>query len=334
MRELEERRQADRLATTRRGFVIGSALAAATLPLQRAWAQETKPGADAKVFLDYTQKALDDAYDQRVWAKNAGEVIKRYGVSSKAVQAKYKHETKSYGASPDETLDIYPPVKNAGGAAPIHVFIHGGAWRGGTKDLYAFPAPVFAEHGAIYVALNFGNIPKVRLPEMAHQVRGAIAWIYKNAKTFGGDPERIYVSGHSSGGHLCGVVCTTDWARYGVPQTVLKGAVSVSGMYDLYPVMLSARSSYVKISKEEMVALSAERHLSRIACPIIVAHGDKESPEFQRQSRHFAAIVQAQVAQPCEYLVGKGYNHFEVIETLGTPQGVLGAAALKQMKLA
>lgn len=319
---------------SRRGFGLGAAVAGMALPAHRLWAQDKKADPAAKVFLDYTQKELDDAYDQSVWAKNAREVIARYGTSSKAVRAKYKFSTKSYGATPEETLDIYPPVKAGTGPAPIHVFIHGGAWRGGTKEMYGFLAPAFVDAGAIYISLDFANIPKVRLPDMAHQVRGAIAWIHKNAQTFGGDPARIFVSGHSSGGHLCGVVCTTDWARYGVPQNVLKGAVSVSGMYDLHPVMLSARSSYVKIDKDELAALSAVRHLERIACPMIVAYGSKESPEFKRQSRHFAASVQARSSQRCDLLVGDGFNHFEVIETLATAQGLLGAAALKQMKLA
>jgi arylformamidase len=313
---------------SRRSFAFGAAALSATLPL-RAWGQDTKPG---KVFLDYTQKELDDAYDQSVWAKNAQEVIKRYGTSSAAIREKYKFETRAYGQGEDEKLDIFPPVKAAANA-PIHIFIHGGAWRGGRKELYSFPAPTFAENGAIFIAIGFSSIPKVRLPDMAHQVRSAIAWAYKNAKSFGGDPERIFVSGHSSGGHLCGVALVTDWSKYGVPATVLKGGMPVSGMFELTPVMLSARSSYVKISDEERAALSSLRHLDRIACPVAIAHGDGESPEFKRQSREMAAALKAKVKHSAELIEVKGVNHFEIIETLGKPDGTLGRAALKQMGL-
>ena len=313
---------------TRRSFAIGAA-ALGFMPA-RGWAQ-AKPD---KVFLDYTQKELDDAYDQSVWAKNAGEVIKRYGTSSEAVRAKYKFETKAYGDAEHEKLDIFAPVKAPGsGGAPIHMFIHGGAWRGGTKDMYAFPAPNFVENGAFFIAIGFASIPKVRLPDMADQVRRAVAWAYKNAKSFGGDPERIFVSGHSSGGHLCGVALVTDWSKYGAPATVLKGGLAVSGMFELDPVMLSARSSYVKISDEEKGALSALRHLDRIACPVTLAYGDGESPEFKRQSRDMAAALKSKGKHPAEVVEVKGVNHFEIIETLAKPDGALGKIALKQMGL-
>jgi arylformamidase len=314
---------------TRRGFAFGAA-AIGLVPL-RAWGEQAKQG---KVFLDYTQKELDDAYDQRVWAKNAPDVIKRYGTSSAAIRAKYKFETKSYGEGEDNKLDIFAPVKAAPAAgAPIHLFIHGGAWRGGRKEMYAFPAPTFVENGAIYIAIGFSSIPKARLPDMAHQVRSAIAWTHKNAKSFGGDPERLFISGHSSGGHLCGVALVTDWSRYGLPATAVKGGLSVSGMYELAPVMLSARSSYVKISEDEKAALSAVRHLERIACPAVFAYGEGESPEFKRQSRDMAAALKAE-GKASELIEVKGANHFEIIETLGKPNGALGKAALKQMGLA
>lgn len=318
----------DTLRLSRRGFALGAA-AFGFVPL-RAWGEQVKPG---KVFLDYTQKELDAAYDQRVWAKNAAEVIKRYGTSSAAVRAKYKFETKAYGEGEDNKLDIFAPVKAPPAAgAPIHLFIHGGAWRGGRKEMYAFPAPTFVENGAIYIAIGFSSIPKVRLPDMAHQVRSAIAWAYKNAKSFGGDPERLFISGHSSGGHLCGVALVTDWSRYGVPATAVKGGLPVSGMYELSPVMLSARSSYVKISEQEKAALSSRRHLDRIACPVTLAYGDGESPEFKRQSRDMAAALKAK-GKPSALLEVKGVNHFEIIETLGKPDGALGKEALRQMGL-
>jgi arylformamidase len=317
------------LRLTRRGFGLGAA-ALGLLPIN-ALAEQAKPG---KVFLDYTQKELDDAYDQSVWAKNAQAVIKRYGTASEAIRAKYKFETKAYGDGEDNKLDIFAPVKApAAGGAPIHMFIHGGAWRGGRKEMYSFPAPTFAENGAIFIAIGFSSIPKVRMPDMAHQVRSAVAWTYKNAKSFGGDPERIFLSGHSSGGHLCGVALVTDWSRYGVPAAVLKGGLSVSGMYELNPVMLSARSSYVKISDEEKAALSALRQLDRIACPVTLAYGDGESPEFKRQSRDMAAALKAKVKHPAELIEVKNVNHFEIIETLGKPDGALAKAALKQMGL-
>ena len=168
---------------------------------------------------------------------------------------------------------------------------------------------------------------------MADQVRRAVAWIYKNAARFGGDSNRLYLSGHSSGAHLAGVVLVTDWQKdFGLPSDVVKGGVLMSGMYDLKPVRLSKRSEYVNFTDEMEQALSTQRHLDKLNTPIIVAQGTLESPEFQRQTREFAAAVKA-AGKPVQLIVAEGYNHFELPETFGNPYGLLGRAALEQMQL-
>ena len=285
--------------------------------------------ANKSVFLDYTQEALDKAYDQRQWAPNALEVIARYTTNSEEVRKTYPPQTEKYGPSDAETLDIFAP-KNAKGL-PVMVFIHGGAWRLLTKDDSSTPAPTFVDNGCVYVALNFATIPAVRLPDMAEQCRTALTWVHANIARFGGDPEKIFVSGHSSGGHLCGVMLTTDWAARGAPANFIKGGVPMSGMYELYPVMLSARSSYVKISPEELVALSAMRHLGELNCPVIVVNGDKETPEVQRQAKEFATAA-AGMGKLAGYMVLAGKNHFEAQEELNNADTPLSKAVLAMMK--
>jgi arylformamidase len=168
---------------------------------------------------------------------------------------------------------------------------------------------------------------------MAGQVRSAVAFVYRNAASFGGDPNRLHVSGHSSGGHLAGTVVTADWRKdFGLPADVVKGGLLCSGMYDLKPVRLSARSNYVKFTDEIEQELSALRHLDRLACPLVVGYGTCETPEFQRQARDFAAALKA-AGKPVQLLVGEGYNHFEILETLANPYGLLGRAALAQMAI-
>jgi arylformamidase len=286
-----------------------------------------------RVWLDMDQQELDDAYDQIKYAANLPQIVKRYGTSSEQMRARIGAPKRlSYGATPAEGMDLYA-TKTPN--APVHIFIHGGAWRGGFAKDYGFPAEMFNHAGAHYVALDFNNVTETKgdLAPMANQVRNAVAWIYRNAAGFGGDASRIFLSGHSSGGHLAGVVLTTDWHKnFGLPQDVLKGGVLCSGLYDLKPVRLSARSSYVRFTDEVEEALSAQRHLAKINCPLVVAYGSLETPEFQRQSRDFAAAVKA-AGKPVELLVGEGYNHFEMCETLASPYGLLGRAALEQMKL-
>jgi arylformamidase len=285
------------------------------------------------VWLDLDQAELDAAYDQRAWAPNREQLLQRYATSSEAVRARLGSPRRfAYGPTPIEGLDVYATTR---ANAPINVFIHGGAWRAGLARDYAFPAELFVRAGAHFVVPDFAWVQDVdaSLLPMAEQVRAAVAWVYRNARSFGGDPNRIFVSGHSSGAHLAGVVLTTDWrGRFDLPAEIVKGGLCSSGMYDLKPVRLSARSAYVKFTDEMEESLSAQRHLDRLTAPLIVTHGARESPEFQRQARDFAAAVAA-AGKPVRLLVGEGYNHFEMIETLGSPDGVLGRAALEQMGL-
>jgi arylformamidase len=168
---------------------------------------------------------------------------------------------------------------------------------------------------------------------MADQVRRGVAWAYKNAASYDGDPDRLYIGGHSSGGHLCGVTLVTDWQKeFGLPADMVKGGLCMSGMFDLKPVRLSKRSSYVKFTDEMEQAMSAQRHLGLLRAPIVVTYGTDETPEFQRQSRDFATAVKAS-GKPVELIEAAGYNHFEIAESLGHPFGPNGRAALAMMKL-
>lgn len=147
---------------------------------------------------------------------------------------------------------------------------------------------------------------------------------------FGGDPERIFVSGHSSGGHLCAVMLTTDWRALGGPQNLIKGGVAMSGMYELYPVLLSSRSAYVKLAPADVEALSPLRQLAHLTCPVIVVSGDKESPEFQRQAKEFATVL-AGMGKLAGRFTLFNRNHFEVPEALNSPNGPLSQAVLAMM---
>jgi arylformamidase len=188
--------------------------------------------------------------------------------------------------------------------------------------------------GANFVAVDFHNVLETSgdLMPMAEQVRRAIAWVWKNAATFGADPSRLYVSGTSSGAHLGGVAATTDWTKYGLPANPVKGYALCSGMYDLRGPRLSKRSSYVKFTDEVEQALSAQRHIARINAPIVLVYGSLETPEFQRQSRDFADALTS-AGKAAEIIRAEGYNHFEIAETLGNPYGPLGRAVIAQMKL-
>jgi len=249
-----------------------------------------------KVFLDYDQAELDRQYNQRAWVTNADEHIRRYATMSEAVRARLgAPETIAYGAAATETLDFY---RAARAPAPLAMFLHGGAWQRLSKRESGFAAEAF---------------------------------VYRNAERHGIARDRIHLVGHSSGGHLAACAMTTDWAALDVPQPI-KGGLCVSGIYDLRPVRLSARNEYLRLDDAGEEALSPRRHVDCVACPLIVAAAEFDAPEFRRQARDFAAAV-ACAGATVRHVEVDGFNHFDIIDTLADPQGILGTLIFEQMEL-
>jgi arylformamidase len=284
------------------------------------------------VWRDMDQKALDDAYDQDVYAPNRPLIVARRIAASERTRAILgEPERVAYGPSEYERLDIF---RAAATDAPVNVFIHGGAWRRNKAADYALQAEPLVRAGVHNVIVDFINVEQAGgdLFPMYEQVRRAIAWCWRNLERIGGDAERFYISAHSSGSHLSACVLTQGWREEGLPQKFCKGALLLSGMYDLAPVALSKRSSYVRFTDAMIETLSSQRHLNGLDTPLILAYGTCETPEFQRQTRDFFAAVQAR-GKPAELIVGEAYNHFELLETLANPYGLTGRALLRQMGL-
>jgi arylformamidase len=329
-RKDDNRKDGDRIS---RRTMIGAA-AASVVSTSAAAPPPPQPRTKGPlVWLDMDQKELDDAYDQSAYAPNRDQLNKRRASNSELVRARLGAPKRiAYGTTANEMLDIYAA---AAPNAPVAVFVHGGAWRANYARDSAYGAETVVRAGGHFVVLDFVNVTETGgdLMPMIDQVRRGVAWTVKNARTFGGDPDRVYVTGHSSGAHLGGCVLITDWERdFGLPRDAIKGATLCSGLYDLKPARLSARSNYVKFTDAVEDALSAQRHLDRINCPVTLVHGTVETPEFQRQTRDFAAALKA-AGKPVQLIVAEGYNHFEVGETLNNPYGPFGRAVLQMMGL-
>jgi arylformamidase len=319
-----------------RRAMLGAAAAMAASP---ALAEECRIGPPPHpkgplVFMDYDQVELDASYDQVRYEPMIARVAQRLASTSEAVRARIGAPQRvAYGPSEIEKLDLY---RAKAANAPVFVFVHGGLWQQGLAKDYGYPAEMFVAAGAHYVALDFANVNEAGgdLGVMAAQVRRGIAWVCKNAAGFGGDPERVYIGGHSSGGHLCGIALVTDWQKeFGLPDNAIKGGLCMSGMYEMTPVRLSWRRSYVKFTDEMAEAMSAQRHIDKLRAPIVVTYGTFETPDFQRQNRDFAAAVKA-AGKPVQLIEAPNYAHLEMCESLGNPYGPNGRAALAMMKLA
>lgn len=286
------------------------------------------------IWMDMDQVELDASYDQIVYAPFGDQIRKRRASNSEAVRARLGLPLrKSYGPTEIEKLDIY---RSKNENAPIFIFVHGGAWLRGEAKNFADSAENIVNAGAHYVSLDFSSITQAGgdLRVMVDQVRRGIAWTYKNADTFGGDADRLYIGGQSSGGHLSAVALVMGWQKdFGLPEDIVKGAICMSAMYDMKPVRLSKRSSYVKFTDEIEQAMSPQRQIDCLHTPMVVTYGTRETPDFKRQSRDFAAAVKA-AGKPVQLIEAIGYDHFEMGESLGHPYGPNGRAALALMKLA
>lgn len=278
------------------------------------------------------QQELDDAYDNDVYAFNSKNIGQRRAYNNEiAVSVIGKPLRVAYGDAEIEKVDIY---KTKRANAPVMIFIHGGSWRGGRSSQFTVYAEPFVKAGANFVVVDFVSVKETNgdLFPMVDQCRRAVAWVYRNAASFGGNPDEVYLCSRSSGSHVASCVLITEWEKQGLPLNILKGAVMGSGMYDLKPVRLSKRSSFVKFTDEMEEQLSARRHIDRIHTPIVLCNGSLETPEFLRQSREFAEALQA-AGKPVRYIVATGYNHYETGETIGNPYAVIGRAAMEMMKL-
>jgi len=302
-------------------------------PAAKPFPQSAARAKGPRVFLDYDQKELDDAYDQTVYAPNREQVNLRLARASELARRRLGTPQRvAYGTAAIEQLDIY---RTTAAGAPVVVFIHGGAWQSGTAAEHAYAAEALVRAGAHFAVLDFDRVQDAggSLFPMVDQVRRAVAWVHRNAPSFGGNPDRIHVVGKSSGSHLGGCVAITDWRKdCGLPADAVKGYTLQSGMYDLRGPRLSKRGAYVKFTDAMEEELSPQRHLDRIVAPVVLVYGSNETPEFQRQSRDFAEALR-QAGKPVELIYAEGYNHFEIAETLANPYGHVGRAVLKQLNL-
>ena len=285
-----------------------------------------------RVWLDYDQDGLDHAYDQTVWTPYMADIQKRQAADSEAARKRLGEPLRlAYGSSPIEGLDVFRARQPN---APVMLFIHGGAWLRGEAKNFAYPAEMFVDAGATFIAADFAPVNAFDgdLAPMAAQVRSAIAFAYKNAAQYGGDASRFFVAGHSSGAHLTAVALTSDWTEFGLAPDFIKGGLLMSGMYDMKPVRLSKRSNYVKFTDAMEDAMSPQRHIDRLCAPLTVTFGSKDSPEFIRQARDFVAAVTA-AGKAGKLVEAAEYNHFDLSHSLGNPYGANGRAALALMGL-
>lgn len=267
------------------------------------------------VFLGYSQDELDAQYDQTTLVPEVGDYMARWAGESAATKQRMAPVEHAYGDHPDERIDLYAGDPDG----PVHLHVHGGAWRRMSKEAAGFVANGLAGDGTTLAVVNFTKAPETGLPEIVNQVRRAFVWLWQHTLEAGAASAHITVSGHSSGGHLAGCLIDPAWREgAGLPREALGGLVLASGIYDLEPVLLSARNEYLHLTAADVERLSPIRRLGPDLPPVAVFWGDGELAEFKRQSTAFAAALrEAGCTVAAQELPGR--NHFDVYDMFADP---------------
>lgn len=284
----------------------------------------------SQTYKGFRPEELEYQYNPRESVPEYPELAK-----VRAAQAKHVRETAkswldiAYGSSPRERLDIYA-ADRAGG--PVLIYIHGGYWRSGSKEDNCNFVPTFTKRGATVVLVEYDLCPQVTVTDIVRQTRAAIAWVAKNIMRYGGDPARLFVSGHSAGGHLTALALAHDWTRDGLPQNCIKGAVATSGVFDLDMVMRISVQEQVRMTPQAAKANSPFLHAPKVSCPVVIAVGGAEPEGWQRMSEdYFNYVVEQEM--DARYLIIAGANHYTMSEKLLDDRNPLTQAMFEQMEI-
>ena len=293
-------------------------------------------------YRNLSPEALELEFNPRAVARNLDERIAAGAAAATEARARFDCVLDvRYGPGPKETLDIFPapnpaPSPGAGSGtgpgAPVLLFIHGGYWRAMDKSDYSFIADAFLPAGATTVVINYDLCPTVTLDTIVEQSNRSIAWTFRNIADYGGDPNRLYVSGNSAGGHLTAMALAHDWEAEGLPADIIKGAAPITGVMDCEPVLDITVNAEVRLEPEAARRLSPLRNPPRHALPVLVAVGGAEPSLWIRMSEDYAALCRERGIE-CEYLEMPGHDHFDISRAVGDPQSPLCRAMQRMMGL-
>ncbi len=265
-----------------------------------------------------TQEELDAQYNLRAIIPEAATSYEEFCErESEGLRAELRHRLDvPFGPTLAEHVDVYPAPGEASGGrgAPVLVYVHGGFWVLRTSKEFGFVARGPASSGVATVVTNYALAPAAKIGEMVRQTRAAVAWAYRNAGSFGGDPERLHVVGHSAGGHLVATLLMTDWeGEYGLPKGIIKSATAVSGLYDLSPFPYTFLQPKLGLTAEEVLEYSPILHLPDEAPPLLLPYGEKETDGFKGQSEDFLAAWK-DAGLDGALLPIPGKDHFDILD--------------------
>ena len=283
------------------------------------------------VFEGHTRQELDALLNTRERVPDHKAFTDRFETRSAVTRSRAAAQLDvAYGAHPRERLDVFLPARVS--APAVNVFFHGGYWRASDKERYAFLAETFLALGAACITVEYALVPDVSLDQLIAQCRRAVAYVHHHGTEIGVDPARIYLSGHSAGGQIVGMLMADGWHReYGLDPIVIRGGCGISGLYDMEPIRLSYLNDTLALDPETARRNSVYRLDPAGEAPLILAVGSLEGEEFLRQGKVMEMSWRDRI--PITPLILDGLNHYSAVEALSDPDSALASAVQRQLEL-
>jgi len=282
---------------------------------------------DDQAWREWRRERLETEYSPSSCVASEAPFLAEYIARSREAERTLDcRKNLQWGAGPDETFDYFPAASQD---APLLVFIHGGYWQELSKEESLFAAPNCVKNGIAFAAINYTLAPRASVETIVNQCRRAVAHLHREAGSLDFDRRRLYVAGSSAGAHLAAMLLPRGWqAAAGATDDAVAGAILLSGIYDLEPLVETYVNAPLHLTAADAAAVSPMRLLLGSPVRSIVAWGENETGEFKRQSRTYAALLEA-AGFPVTAFELAGINHFDIVFGLADRETQLGRATLE-----
>jgi arylformamidase len=262
------------------------------------------------IYKQYDQQSLDRQYNNRLNVPDHERHLQRWELLSREAEKKYTLiRNIPYGELPDEKLDIFPSDKPH---SKTLVFIHGGYWYKHVAADFYLIAEAYKSYGFTTVLIDYPLMPAYSMEQLVVSCRKAIDWLQINLPGYNGDPEHVYIAGHSAGGHLASMMMIRNEHAFTYP---IKGVCAISGLYNLRPVQLCYVNEVLGMDRETALRNSPVNLLPVSSCRLVLAMGGNETNEYLEQSRELYTTWAKQGVE-VELLEIDGADHFSILETM------------------